>query len=256
MVTDTEAIVLRQTKTMSSRRMIVLFSKKFGKISVGSSLTEGGKNKSALITRPFTYGRYELFKGRESYNLNSGQVIESFYGLGEDLDKYMDACYVLELTDKLLPEEVIQPRLFQALLDFLEALEKRPKKVDTLVIAYMVKALDMLGVMPVMNECAECGANGENAPKKFFSVKSGGMICPDCAKTLLEKVPDSLIYATNFGIVEIVRYFQKEPFSSFEKIALEDDIANDLRGILKKYMEYHLEIGKLKSEMLSTADFE
>ena len=99
MITDTEAIVLRQVKTLNGRRMLLLFSRKFGKISVGTNLTEGGKNKSALATRPFTYGRYELFKSRDSYSLNSGQVIESFYSLGEDLDKYMAGSYVLELTE-------------------------------------------------------------------------------------------------------------------------------------------------------------
>ena len=98
MITDTEGIVLRQTKTVAGRRMILLFSRKFGKISVGTSAAEGGKNKSALAARPFTYGRYELFKGRDSYNLNNGQVIKSYYGIGEDLDKYLAASYVLELT--------------------------------------------------------------------------------------------------------------------------------------------------------------
>ena len=55
MITDTEGIVLRQTKTVAGRRMILLFSRKFGKISVGTSAAEGGKNKSALAARPFTY---------------------------------------------------------------------------------------------------------------------------------------------------------------------------------------------------------
>ena len=102
MITDTEAIVLRQVRTVNSRRMLVLFSKKFGKISVGSNLNEGGKNKTALAQRPFTYGRYELFKSRENYNLNNGQVLKSYYSIGEDLDKYMAASYVLELTEKVV----------------------------------------------------------------------------------------------------------------------------------------------------------
>ena len=123
MLTDTEAIVLRQVKTVNGRRMLLLFSQKYGKISVGSNLTESGKNKSALPQRPFSYGRYELFKGRESYNLNRGQVIKSYYGIGEDLDKYMAASYVLELTEKLLADELPQPALFRLLLEFLDALE-------------------------------------------------------------------------------------------------------------------------------------
>ena len=41
MITDTEGIVLRQVKAAGGRRMISLFSRKFGKISVGASINEG-----------------------------------------------------------------------------------------------------------------------------------------------------------------------------------------------------------------------
>ncbi|MBR5230383.1 MAG: DNA repair protein RecO [Firmicutes bacterium] len=249
MVTDTEAIVLRQVKTLGGRRMLLLFSKKYGKISVGTNMTEGGKGKSALALRPFTYGRYELFKSRENYNLNNGQVIKSYYGIGEDLDKYMAASYVLELTEKMLAEDLPQPRIFSLLLDFFDGLERRQRKHDTLVMAYIVKILDIMGTMPQTGSCSLCG--GENS-QRFFSVEEGGMLCPACAKALVEEHNNEpLIYDTDFGIVNILRYFQKEPFSTFEKLALDGEIIRKLRAILKSYMAYHLDIGKLKSEDFS-----
>lgn len=249
MVTDTEAMVLKQVKTLNGRRMLLLFTKKFGKISVGTSATEGGRNKSALAVRPFTYGRYELFKGRESYNLNNGQVIKSYYGLGEDLDKYMAGSYVLELTEKLLADELPQPRMFSLLLEFFDSLERRQKKHDTLVMAYMVKTLDILGTMPNIRECSVCGS--EN-PRRFFSVGEGGMICGSCAENLMKDPGNEpLIYDTDFDIINILRYFQKEPFEAFSKLALDEEILKKLRAILKSYMAYHLDVGKLKSEDFS-----
>lgn len=264
MITDTEGIILRQIKTVGGRRMLLLFSRKYGKISVGTSIAEGGKNKSALATRPFTYGRYELFKGRNSYNLNNAQVLKSYYAFGEDLDKYMAASYVLELTEKLLTEELPQPAVFRLLADFMAALEARSKKHDTLVLAYMVKLLDALGTMPVLDECVSCGS-AETAG--YFSVSEGGMLCEGCAKELTEQfeaangqntqktlksqaygTKEALIYSVNFGIVDILKYFRKEPLSAFGKIALDDAIAFKLRGILKSYINYHFDIGKLKSE--------
>ena len=245
MITDTEAIVLRQVKTLNGRRMLLLFSRKFGKISVGTNLTEGGKNKSALATRPFTYGRYELFKSRDSYSLNSGQVIESFYSLGEDLDKYMAGSYVLELTEKLLADDLPQPRMFSLLLEFLNTLEKRSRKQDTLVMAYMVKALDIMGTMPELDSCCTCGRKGAD---RFFSIPGGGIMCSQCAQSAAAESNDPLIYDTNFGIVNILRYFQKEPMSTFGKIALDAEILKKLQAIIKRYMAYHLDVGKLKSE--------
>ncbi len=248
MITDTEGIVLRQTKTAAGRRMILLFSRKFGKISVGTGATEGGKSKSALAIRPFTYGRYELFKARDSYNLNSGQVIRSYYAIGEDVDKYLAASYVLELTEKLLTEELPQPAIFRLLQEFFEALEQRSKKHETLVMAYVVKVLDALGSMPSLGECACCG---KPAGGKHFSVREGGVICEDCAKTFRQTTTnEALIYDVNFGIVDILKYFQKQPFDAFGAIALDEGIFKHLNVIMKSYLAYHFDIGKLKSESI------
>lgn len=265
MITDTEGIVLRQTKTVGGRRMLLLFSRKYGKISIGTSIAEGGKNKSALAIRPFIYGRYEIFKGRESYNLNNAQVLKSYYAFGEDLDKYAAASYALELTERLLTEELPQPAIFRLLLDFMAALEKRSKKHDTLVLAYMVKLLDALGTMPVLDECVNCGGTEALG---YFSVSEGGMLCESCAneirtqsesangqdmqKTLKSQsygAKEALIYSVNFGIVDILKYFRKESFAAFEKIALDERIASRLRQLLKSYIDYHFDIGRLKSEL-------
>lgn len=247
MITDTEGIVLRQVRTVGGRRMILLFSRKFGKINVGTSINEGGKNKSALAVRPFTNGRYELFKGRESYNLNSGQVLQSFYRIGEDLDKYMAASYVLELTEKLIPEEMAQPRLYQLLLDFLGEMEQREKKHGTLVMAYLVKALDILGTMPCLNQCTACGCGGSEH-LHLFSVEEGGMLCDACGQQLRKENGRALIYEINFGIVDILKYFQKHPLSDFRRLALEEKTLEKLQHILRQYLAYHLDVKELKSE--------
>ena len=255
MVTDTEGIVLRQVKAMGGRRMISLFSQKYGKISVGTSINEGGRNKTALSVKAFSYGRYELFKNRDNYHLNNGQVLKSYYGLGEDLDKYMAASYVLELTDKLLPEELPQPRIFNLLVDFLEALEKREKKHGTLVMAYLVKILDILGTMPNLDSCVLCereparDEKGKLAATQFlFSIKEGGMTCPSCAKEITKQDEHPLIYKLDIGIIDILKFFQKQPMSAFEKIALDDKLQSNLQEIIKEYISYHLDISGLKSE--------
>ena len=81
MYTDTEGIIIRQTKTAYGRRMIVLLTKKYGKISAGTSISEKGKTKSTLALQPFTYGRYELYKGRDSYSIGGAETIESFFSM-------------------------------------------------------------------------------------------------------------------------------------------------------------------------------
>ena len=151
-----------------------------------------------------------------------------------------------ELTEKLLADELPQPALFRLLLEFLDALEARSKRQETLVEAYVVKAIAALGTMPRLDGCSVCGKAGAN---RFFSVEEGGMICADCARHLAED-PDKepLIYDTNFDIVNILKYFRKESFGAFEKIALEDEIFKKLHAILRSWLAYHFGVEKLKSE--------
>ncbi|MCR4668606.1 MAG: DNA repair protein RecO [Clostridia bacterium] len=257
MQTDTEGLVLRQVKTADGRRMLLLFTRKYGKISVGTGLSERStRSRAALSIRPFTYGRYELYKGREYYNLNSGEVLKSYYSLGEDLDKYMAASVCLELTEKLIPEDVPEPRVFSLLLDLLTALSNAPAGekgrpvCETLTLAYRVKLLAELGSMPVLESCARCG--GALGERPAFSVKDGGMICGSCAEKT-ENEPqkpgkETLIYRPGFDIVKVMGYFVKKPLSAFEKVTLNEDTAKELRTILHEYMAYHLDLRPLKSE--------
>ena len=108
---DSRGIIFRQVKTTDMRRMLLIFTEKYGKLSVGTSLPEKNQKHASLALRPFTCGNYSIYKGRNYYNLDRVETLKSFYGIGEDLDKYMAASLALELTEKIVPEEVPQPRI-------------------------------------------------------------------------------------------------------------------------------------------------
>lgn len=247
MLTDTEAIVLRQVKTSYGRKMILLFSKKYGKISAGTGIGDKGKSKSSLALKPFTYGRYEMYKNRDSYNINSAEVIKSYYKIGEDVDKYMNGSYVLEFTEKALAEEVPSPAVFRLLTEFFDMLENREKAIGTLVLAYQVKLFRYLGIMPQLEMCTVCGEKHEAAA---FSVKEGGIICGNCLKNIQNSDTDSLIYDDGFGIVNILRYFTVNPLKSIENLALKEDTGKLLQKLVRDYAAHYLDISDLKSEKL------
>jgi len=190
--------------------MISIFTKNYGKLSCGTSITEGGKNKTALALRPFTYGRYELFKGRDYCNIQAAETIKSYYSFGEDVEKYMAACYVLELTDKILIDEEPVPKLFVLLSDFFSMLEKRKKAYETLVIGYRVKLLDLQGL----------------------------------------KASEGLKTKAEIGIIETLKFIEDHSILELETLALNEDTEKTLKVLLKEYFAFHLGIENLKSEGL------
>lgn len=249
MITDTEGIVLKQIKASYGRRVILLFSKKYGKISVGTSINEKGRNKSALALRPFTYGRYELYKNKDSFNLNTAEVLKSYYRIGEDVDKYMNSSYVLEFTEKILQEGQPSQGMFNLILDYFSVIENRQKSHGTVVLGYQVKALKIMGVLPEMNVCMHCGkpCDKENPPVSL-DIENGGVVCAKCREEILNTDRDLLLYSVNFGIVNILRYFADHSLKDLEGLALDEPVRTKLQMIIKRYAEYHLDIGELKSE--------
>ena len=246
MITETEGIVIRQTKTAYGRRMIVLLTKKYGKISAGTSISEGGKNKSALALRPFTRGRYELFKGRDSYSINGAETIESYYSIGEDIEKYSCAAGALELADKMLEDEQQSPGMYNLLSEYLSMLEKRKSDFGTLFLAFRIKALELFGSGINIKNCVKCGRTDGLTR---ISVPDGGALCEDCADPSAELNP--LIFdAGDDIIIKIIDFIQAHPLRALEKLSVPDQVKGRITKILRAWYSYHLGIEGLKSESL------
>ena len=251
MKADTEGIVLRETKTSYNRRMILLFTREYGKISAGTNLGERGKSKSALALQHFTFGRYALHRGRNSYNIDGAEVIKSFYGIGENVDKYFNGAYVLEFTAKVLHPEVPMPGVFDMLIDFFDLLERRDKGFGTLVLAYQTRLIASMGVAPVLDRCAICGKPAGN----WFSIEDGGVICDDCHAEIMAEAEDNsarsaLIYPVSFDIINALKYFNNHSLKQLENIALSEDTGKALQKIVREYAAYHLDASNIKSETM------
>ena len=262
MYAETEGIVLKQVKAANGRRMVLLFSEKYGKVSAGTSINEGGRSQAALAMRPFTHGRYGIYKNRSSYNISGAEAVKAYYRIGEDVEKYACASYVLEFTEKLLPENAPDRDLFKLLIDFMDLIDTRKKGYMTLVAAFQLKAIQLAGLAPEMRRCVRCGGDGE---LKFLSVAEGGMVCGGCggssgtsgnggsdADKAKHTEPDNveLIYSMDFDIIKAMHYFFGNSLKSIEHIALNEKILEKLMVVIRGYSAYHLCINELKSEAL------
>lgn len=245
---QTEGIVLRQIRATGGRRLLSVFTKKYGKISIGTNLNQKSRTKAALAVKPFTLGNYHIFKNRDYYNLDGGETIRSYYGIGEDVNKYMCASYALELTYRLLPEGMAMVDIFENLKKFLKTMEKRPIGHELLVIAYEIKLLRSLGTFPILDRCVCCG---EKKKLDYFTVTDGGGLCSTCK----EKQQDRLIYEDKFGIIEVISYLDKKDFSDFEKITLDREKSLEIHKVLRDYIAYHFEVMDLKSEVIFKENF-
>lgn len=242
MQVQTKGIILKQTKIMNDKRMLSIFTERYGKISVASNNDTGrSKVKSALAYKPFTLGNYDLYKVRDTYRLAKGETLKSYYKIGEDVDKYFEASYVLEFTNKLLIENEPARSMFDLLSDYFEILERRTKEYSFLTLVYQIKAIQMCGYMPQLTECVCCGK--KNTDFSFY-VEGGGAICHDCAQD------NGLIYKSDSDIIEKIVFIANNSIKAMEKIYLETDSLEKMKSLIRDYTKYHLDISGLKSEQM------
>lgn len=243
MITRTDGIILRQTKIADDRRMLTLLTRQFGKISAGAGVGSGKRSRSQLAIKAFTHGQYEIYTGRSSYSINSAETLESFYDIGTDVEKFAVASYALELTDRMLAENVMNEEALELLLNFLRLLVRRQKAPETLLSVYKWKLLGACGYAPITGGCVLCGSR---KPASSLSVVDGGVICEECRNT---RPPNMrLIYDIGFDIIRALEYIQITEFDAFEKLVLNKKTSDILDRIFRDYISYHLEIDGLKSE--------
>ena len=212
---ECDGIVVRETKALKNRRMILLVTDRLGKISAGTSVSERGKSRSALAVRRFTRGRYQLRQNRGFTSITGGDVIHSYFDLSLDYDKFTSASLALEFTGKVLPEEVPSPEIYDLLVKYLDLLESRSRNFDMLTVAYFVKVLKLSGVFPTEENYKH----------------------------------DKLLSELDFDIVKVLVYLAENPLEQLEKLALADEIAAGLLRFVIRYSEHHLDIGALKSDL-------
>ena len=240
-----EGIVLRQLHIAGGRRMILLFTKEYGKISCGTSLPEsGGKNKTTLAMRPFTLGKYQLKRLNDTYYLNGAETLRSHFSLGEDVEKFLTASELLELTEAVVPENEPVPAVYDLLLEYLDFLEARGKGFRMVAAAYRVKLLYLTGAGPELDACVACGAPGGTV----FSTEKGGVLCDDCASDADRK--SHLLYGARFDIIGMLRYLRTASPADLAKLDLAAGACEALERLLRDYYAYHLDIRNVKSTSL------
>jgi len=98
---------------------------------------------------------------------------------GRELAGLYAGYYVAELLGELTDDYDPHPELFDLADRTLEDLQSE-SQVGRRVLHFELAALRMLGYLPALTRCAECGAGIGGQGRVAFGPFSGGTLCPRC----------------------------------------------------------------------------
>lgn len=255
MITKTDAIVLRSRKYRETSKILNLYTKEFGKISVIAKGARGAKSKFGASLQPLSYVSAVLYKHdhRELHLLSQCDSVAQFRWLAEDLDKFTAAMSVVEMVECVAHDEERNDRLFDLALSVLKAINEAGKNAINIQYYFELHLSDVLGFKPNFHTCISCNnsLDEEHIGTKGGELRldSGGVLCASCSGSVGSRGSISL------GALRILQRLQQatEPEAVIQ-MKLSDHQGEEVKTTLMQYLQSHVGgLHRLKARALASS---
>ena len=173
-----------------------------------------------------------MYKGANTYNINSCETIEVFYNLRMDLDKLKYAAHITKIIQDVTQENQNSYKILQLYLNTLYTLSETDKNMDLVLSIFKLRLLCILGLTPRINECTTC----RNKEEQFcFSIRDNGFKCEACSRV------DKSCISMQDGTKNAIKYIVMSPPKKLFSFNLKDDSLRELNLISKVYFDDKME---------------
>lgn len=171
-------LVLRETETKESDKILTLLTAERGKLSV---IARGARRKNCKFSasaQSLAWSEWTLYQRGQWYYAIEGATLALFDGLRNDLEAMALGFYFAELTEAVTAEEVPAEELLRHILNGLYALASLHKPPALAKAAFELKLLCLAGYEPLADACAVCGREEPEEPR--LDVVQGVVRCGGC----------------------------------------------------------------------------
>ncbi|HUT12007.1 MAG TPA: DNA repair protein RecO [Thermoguttaceae bacterium] len=230
-----DAIVLRTVEFMETSLVVTLFTREFGKIG---ALAKGARRlKGPFESALDVLARCRivfLHKMSEALDLlTEAKLLRRFRPAGRDLFSLYAGYYVAELLNELTHDDDPHPELFDLADETLEALAAG-EPVRRRVIRFELGTLRLLGYIPSLDRCVECGIAVEVAGRLAFGQLDGGVLCKDC------RIGKKKVVSITAGALRTMAQLADPQSRNWNRIEIDPRTLGETRGVLNHYLSHLL----------------
>ena len=225
--------MLRSFRLGEADRVLHLYTLERGRVGAVAKGIRKTKSRFGARLEPLSHVELLLHQGGgELHTVTGVDLIHAHRAAREDSYRLGVGLVGLEAMLRLFTEQEGNPRAFQALTRFLEALDELEPRttsagVDPLALSFQLKLLWVSGYLPHLTSCAECGAETGLAG---YSPRAGGAVCGNCASEALPLSGPGLR-----GIEGLLR----RPLAEASDPGLTGRSASEALGVITASYEYH-----------------
>jgi DNA repair protein RecO (recombination protein O) len=240
---STPAIVLRAVNYGESDRIVTLFGRETGRLSV---LARGARKSQKRFAGGLGLCAVGVASLRERANvelltLEGFDATSGHASLGADVGRMAHAAYAAELVGKLCAPRQVERAVYDWLAEFLAYLDLEGASAERLRV-FELGLLGGLGFGPAIAACAVCAGSrtaGRDASAVAFrwDPDRGGAVCVGCARG-----GRPITVAARTALLRLAEL----PLGAASREALPADVNRDCREALAEIINHHIS-GPLKS---------
>lgn len=144
---SSEGIILARKSYSEADRILVIFTKHFGKVSLLAKGVRKPKSRKRGHLEIFSRVKFSYASGKSLDIMTEVEVIDAYPAIRKNLNKVALAYYFIEVTNKIVREEEINQALYNLLLEFFARLASE-KKLRPLRAEFVRRLLVLLGFWP------------------------------------------------------------------------------------------------------------
>lgn len=226
---DIRAIVLKEISLKEEDKIVVVFSRELGKLSLYLKGARKTKSRFLASSQLLTLSDFDIYKKENLSTVSKAEVVDSFLEIRKDYDKLYYSMYFAELIDALTIEDEKNEKLFDLIIDTLKAMQKKDD-VKLIRAIFELRALSICGYMPNVLICDECNKELVNEDV-YFKPNLEYCVCAKCSVKKQNKLSAATHYALKY-----IFYSENEKLFSFD---MDENFKKELELFALKYRNYN-----------------
>jgi len=228
-----EAVVLKRVDFGEADRLLTLYTQERGKVRALAKGSRKTKSRLAGHVELLGHSKMLIAAGRNLDIITQSMTLKIYRPIRENLSRLAYAYYLAELVDRFTEEGMPNIPVYRLLLDGLGWL------AETTDLNLTARFLEMcllghLGYRPSLFQCVSCEAN--LMPEvNFFSLESGGTLCPKCASG------EANSRAISLNGLKVLRFLQVRSYQECCRLRLSPRVRRELEDLMQQYLTYTLE---------------
>jgi len=241
-INKTDALILKSIKLRETSKILTLFTRQFGLEKLVAKGARSFKSHYYGSLEPLNHVNIVFYHkpNRDLQLLHQADIIHSFPGIRQNLNKTAHALAICEIILKTQFAAEPNERLFQLILGTFLAINQTPFSPFLNYLAFELKMLDLTGLNPNLSHCFICKKEINNQSVKFEPA-GGGIVCEHCI------AHENGLSLSNKGL-RFLNWLREQAQTEICQHQIPITILHEADKILSAYMDYHLEdFGPLKA---------